>query len=155
MSSCRPMDATRQTSVLFLCTGNSARSILAEFLLRHLGGSRFEVASAGSHPKGEVHPLALAVLRESFGIESTGARSKSWDELLDRRFDVVITLCGDAEQACPVWPGSPRREHWGLPDPAAIDVRTSPGAARAAFEATAGEILARCQVLVDELVEET
>lgn len=133
-----------KTSVLFLCTGNSARSILAEFLLRDLAGDRFATASAGSHPKGSVHPLALAVLRENYGLDPAAARSKSWDELRDQHFDLVVTLCGDAEQVCPTWPGSPRREHWGLPDPAAVE---DPAAARAAFEATAQSIVARCLAL--------
>ncbi|MFL6291469.1 MAG: arsenate reductase ArsC, partial [Thermoanaerobaculia bacterium] len=90
--------------VLFLCTGNSARSILAEYLLRRFD-PRFETYSAGSHPRGEVHPLALRVLREVYGIDAGDARSKSWEELRDVGFDHVITVCANARQSCPIWPG--------------------------------------------------
>ena len=106
--------------VLFLCTGNSARSILAEYLLRSMD-PRFETYSAGSHPKGEVHPLALRVLRESYGIDAGDARSKSWEELRDVNFDRVITVCDNARQSCPIWPGKAVMSHWGLDDPAAVE----------------------------------
>jgi arsenate reductase (thioredoxin) len=106
--------------VLFLCTGNSARSILAEYLLRSMD-PRFETYSAGSHPKGEVHPLALQVLREVYGIEAGDARSKSWEELRDVDFDYVITVCDNARQSCPIWPGKAVMSHWGLEDPAAVE----------------------------------
>jgi arsenate reductase (thioredoxin) len=106
--------------VLFLCTGNSARSILAEYLLRSMDPS-FETWSAGSHPKGEVHPLALKVLRESYGIDAGDSRSKSWEELRDVDFDHVITVCDNARQSCPIWPGKARMSHWDLEDPAAVE----------------------------------
>ena len=106
--------------VLFLCTGNSARSILAEFLLRRLD-PRFETYSAGSNPKGEVHPLARRVLREVYGIGADGARSKSWEELRDVDFDHVVTVCDNARQSCPVWPGRAAMSHWDLADPAAVE----------------------------------
>ncbi len=106
--------------VLFLCTGNSARSILAEYLLRSMD-PRFETYSAGSHPKGEVHPLALQVLREVYGIEAGNARSKSWEELRNVDFDHVITVCDNARQSCPIWPGKAVMSHWGLEDPAAVE----------------------------------
>ena len=106
--------------VLFLCTGNSARSILAEYLLRSMD-PRFETHSAGSHPKGEVHPLALRVLREVYGIDAGDARSKSWEELRDVDFDHVITVCDNARQSCPIWPGKAVMSHWGLEDPAAVE----------------------------------
>ncbi|HEX7181386.1 MAG TPA: arsenate reductase ArsC [Thermoanaerobaculia bacterium] len=107
--------------VLFLCTGNSARSILAEYLLRETGGDRFEAYSAGSHPKGEVHPLALRVLREVYGVDASDARSESWETYRDVPFDFVITVCDNARESCPYWPGHTLMAHWGLPDPAAIE----------------------------------
>lgn len=110
----------QRQKVLFLCTGNSARSILAEHLLRAMD-PRVETYSAGSHPRGEVHPLALRVLRESYGIDPDGARSKSWEELRDIDFDRVITVCDNARQSCPVWPGGAAMSHWDLEDPAAVE----------------------------------
>jgi arsenate reductase len=105
--------------VLILCTGNSARSILGEYLLREKGRGRFVVHSAGSHPTGRVNPLAGRTLREKYGLDASGARSKSWDEFKDVKFDFVITVCDHAREACPVWPGQPMIAHWGSPDPAA------------------------------------
>jgi arsenate reductase (thioredoxin) len=106
--------------VLFLCTGNSARSIFAEYFLRRLGGTRFLACSAGARPSGVVHPLTLKVLGERFGLDASGARSKSWEEFQDVRFDFVITVCDSARESCPVWPGQPVRAHWGVDDPAAF-----------------------------------
>lgn len=106
--------------VLFLCTGNSARSILAEYLLRRLS-PRFETYSAGSNPKGQVHPLALRVLHEVYKIDAGDARSKSWEELRDVGFDYVITVCDNARESCPIWPGQPIVAHWGMDDPAAVE----------------------------------
>ena len=104
--------------ILFLCTGNSARSILAEYIARSLSKGKFEVFSAGSTPKPSPHPLALKVLQEHYNIDATGARSKMWDEFGDLQFDFVITLCDSAKELCPVWPGHPITAHWGSPDPA-------------------------------------
>lgn len=104
--------------VLILCTGNSARSIMGEYLLRLKGKGRFEAYSAGARPTGTVNPLALWVLRDRYDIDASGARSKSWDEFREVRFDFVITVCDSAREACPVWPGSPVVAHWGSPDPA-------------------------------------
>lgn len=108
--------------VLFLCTGNSARSILAESLLKHWSRGHFIAHSAGSQPKGEVHPYALDLLR-SLKLPSEGFRSKSWEEFAtpeSPRLDFVFTVCDSAaNEPCPVWPGQPMTAHWGVPDPAA------------------------------------
>ena len=106
---------------LFLCTGNSARSIIGEYLLKHVGGSRFQVFSAGSFPTGKVNPLAIQVLKDAYGIDASGARSKSWEEFKDVEFDFVITVCDNARESCPLWPGQPIVAHWGSPDPAAVE----------------------------------
>jgi arsenate reductase len=103
--------------ILVLCTGNSCRSILAEALFRELGGERVAVASAGSRPEGTVNPRTIAVLDEA-GIDHAWARSKPLTEYLDRAFDHVLTVCDDAAEACPVFPGPAVRTHWSIPDPA-------------------------------------
>ena len=113
------MNADHPIRVLFVCTGNSARSILAEALLRHHGGDRFEVHSAGTEPKG-VNPLTLRVLAES-GIDASFARSKSVTEYLGQPFDYVVTVCDQARQVCPVFPGVHESLHWGYEDPAAVE----------------------------------
>ena len=102
--------------VLILCTGNSARSQIAEGLFRHLGGNEFEVHSAGTHPAGIVHPQAVETMKER-GIDISGQRSKSLDGYVNERFDYVITVCDDANQECPVFPGPTKRIHWSTPDP--------------------------------------
>ncbi len=114
----------KKIRVLFLCTGNSARSILGEALLNHMGRSEFEAFSAGSTPAGAVNPLALKVLADN-NIQAPGARSKSWDEFAGANvepMDIIITVCDNAaNEVCPVWPGHPVSLHWGLPDPAAVE----------------------------------
>ncbi|HUY20630.1 MAG TPA: arsenate reductase ArsC [Candidatus Binataceae bacterium] len=113
----------RQFNVLFLCTGNSARSVMAECALNRLGAGRFRAFSAGSHPKGAIHPDTLAILA-GLGYRIAGLRSKSWDEFAapdSPPMDFIITVCDSAAgEVCPLWPGRPITAHWGLPDPAAF-----------------------------------
>ena len=113
---------TQTYNVLFLCTANSARSILAEAILNRQGEGRFKAFSAGSYPKGAVHPFAIELLK-STGYDTSFARSKSWDEFAGPdapHMDFVFTVCDDAAtESCPVWPGHPMTAHWGIPDPAA------------------------------------
>ena len=114
----------RVYNVLFLCTGNSARSILAESILRKDGNGRFRAFSAGSQPKGDVHPIALCV-RESMNYPTDGLRSKTWEEFAVPDapvMDFVFTVCDNAAgESCPIWPGQPMTAHWGIEDPAAIE----------------------------------
>ena len=111
-------------NVLFLCTGNSARSIIGEVLMRHYGAGRFRAWSAGSHPKGEPHPMAIATLA-GLGHDTAGLRSKSWNEFTGPDapvFDFIFTVCDNAAgEACPVWLGHPMTAHWGIADPAAVE----------------------------------
>ena len=136
-------------NVLFLCTGNSARSILAEVLLNHWGRVRFRGYSAGSFPKGHVHPMSLALLR-SLGLPTDGLRSKSWDEFATPsapRMDFVLTVCDQAAgEVCPIWPGRPVTAHWGVPDPASAE--GSEAERMAAFRDTHRRLEARIKLFV-------
>ena len=115
------MNDRAKLKVLFLCTGNSARSILGEYLLRSMD-ERFEVYSAGAVPTGKVHPMAVKVLREAYGIDAEGAWSKSFESLADAGLDIVITVCDHARDICPILPASIAvQAHWGSPDPAAAE----------------------------------
>jgi arsenate reductase len=137
------------TNVLILCTGNSARSILAEAILNRLGHGRFRAFSAGSRPRSEPNPFALELLAGR-GYDVSQFRSKSWDEFVGPGapvMDIVITVCDSAAgEACPYWPGTPVRAHWGLPDPAAVE--GAPADIRAAFESTHDLLAMRIERLV-------
>jgi arsenate reductase len=112
----------RKLRLLFLCTGNSARSIIAEGLLRHMASERFEVESAGTQPRGAVQPMALRVLHDLYGYDATPfARSQSVDEFRHQDFDFVITVCDEARESCPVWPARTVHAHWGMEDPSRVE----------------------------------
>ncbi|MDB6167624.1 MAG: Arsenate reductase [Verrucomicrobia bacterium] len=130
--------------ILVLCTGNSARSILAEYLLRQKGRGRFDVFSAGARPAGQVNPLAVRVLRENYNLDASAARSKSWDEFRGVSFDFVLTVCDHARELCPVWAGVPVIAHWGSPDPAAVE--GSEEARYRAFVQVASQIARRAEL---------
>jgi arsenate reductase len=134
----------RPYSVLFLCTGNSARSILGEALLNHWGAGKFRGFSAGSHPKGAVHPIALELLKE-MKLPTADLRSKSWDEFAKPGappIDFIFTVCDNAAgEVCPIWPGQPMTAHWGLNDPAAVE--GSDADKRLAFRETVKELETR------------
>ncbi|MET8158803.1 MarR family transcriptional regulator [Sphaerisporangium sp. NPDC005289] len=137
-------------AVLFLCTGNSSRSPMAEALLRRRAGDRVEVTSAGTHPK-PLHPNTLRVMRD-YGIDLTGRGPRHLDTLADRRFDQVISLCDKVREACPPFPGDPVLTHWSLPDPAAAAEDEAAG--HPAFQRTAAELDARIRFLLPTLTLE-
>ena len=131
--------------VLFLCTGNSARSIFAEYLMNKTGRRRFEAYSAGSEPSGKVNPFTLQVLREHYKIKAQDARSKSWDEFQETKFDIVITVCDRVRESCPTFPGDPEVIHWSIADPAGA--AGSDKQKLRAFIRTAQEIQRRVELL--------
>jgi arsenate reductase len=138
-----PEDKTYR--VLILCTGNSARSVIGEYLLRERGRGRFEVFSAGVEPTGRVNPLARWVLQDRYGIDASGARSKSTDFFKEGDFDLVITVCDHARETCPVWPNRTITAHWGSPDPAAVN--GDEDHRKEAFVQVASQIAARVDLL--------
>lgn len=144
----------RVHNVLFLCTGNTARSVLAEGILNHLGKGRFRAFSAGSHPKGVVNPFALEELRRA-GLPAEGFRSKSWDEFATPgapSMDFVFTVCDDAaNETCPVWIGHPMTAHWGVEDPAAVEGADE--AKRVAFRKAATALRRRIELFLSLPVE--
>jgi arsenate reductase len=111
----------KKFKVLFLCTGNSARSILAEYFLRRIDPVHFEAFSAGANPRGRVNPYVLEILKDAYHIDASDARSKSWEEFRDVTFDFVVTVCDRARESCPIWPGQPIVAHWGSEDPDAVE----------------------------------
>lgn len=143
---CRVRMTERAYNVLFLCTGNSARSILAEAILNSIGAGKFRAYSAGSQPKGEVNTHAVALLR-SLGYETAGLRSKSWQEFAkpgSPQIDFIFTVCDNAAgEVCPLWPGKPSTAHWGIADPA--EVKGSPAAIVEAFNEAYRLLLRRIQ----------
>ncbi|HEY0577961.1 MAG TPA: ArsR family transcriptional regulator [Pseudonocardia sp.] len=139
----------RRITVLFVCTGNSARSPIAEALLRHRTTDHVAVTSAGGRPKGRLHPNAIRVLRETFDIDISGQRPQHLDILAGRTFDHVITLCDRAREACPEFPRNPRRVHWSIPDPATAG--DTDQASYPAFQRTAADIDTRMRHLLPVL----
>lgn len=148
------MTAVPAYKVLFLCSGNSARSILAEAYLNSAGKGRFRAYSAGSKPGGRVNPFALELLEKS-RIDTAGLRSKSWDEFAAAgapKIDFVFTVCDNAAaEACPYWPGQPMTAHWGVPDPAAVE--GSDDTKRKAFRSALSVLSARINLLISLPVE--
>lgn len=145
--------AEKTYNVLFLCTGNSARSIIAETILNRLGQGRFRAHSAGSRPTGQIHPYAVDLLK-NVGFDTDGLRSKSWDEFAAPGappLDFVFTVCDDAaSEECPHWPGQPMTAHWGMPDPAAA--RGNEAERRLAFADTLRMLSNRISIFVSLLI---
>jgi arsenate reductase len=139
---------TEKKRILFLCTGNAARSQMAEGLARAFHGDVVDVVSAGSRPAGWVHPLAINALAE-IGIDIRDAESKSAEQFLDQLFDVVVTVCDSAAQDCPLWPGATRIEHWPIEDPTWMS-----GNGAESFAATRDELKVRIEELVNEMMKD-
>ena len=141
---------SRRIAVLFVCTGNSARSPIAEALLRHRTAGRVRVASAGIRPKADLHPDAVRILGGQYGIDVTGQRPRHLDTVAARRFDHVITLCDKARESCPEFPHRPRRAHWSIPDPA--QATDTDRAGYSAFQHAAADIDTRIRHLLPALI---
>ena len=148
---------SRALNVLFLCTGNTARSIMAEAILNHESAGRFRAFSAGSHPKGRVHPFSLEHLAAE-GISTEALRSKSWDEFAEPdspAMDIVITVCDSAaSEVCPVWPGAPITAHWGIADPAELGHDRQPEAFAIAFASLKTRIDRLLALPIDDMSDE-
>lgn len=136
--------ADHPLSVLFLCTGNSARSQMAEVILRHMSHGQIDVSSAGSAPQPEIHPMARAAVRHLLGLDMIGQHPKSLSQFLGRHFHYVITVCDRAAETCPVFPGAPECIHWSFEDPAAVS--GSDEAKQRAFEGVAKELINRIRL---------
>lgn len=141
----------KKLKVLFLCTGNSARSLFAEHILRLRNSEHFEAYSAGADPKEAPHPMTLRVLEEFYHVDTSQARSKSWDSYKETPFDMVITVCDRARETCPNWPSRPIVAHWGSPDPAAFS--GSEEATRQHFKDVAMQITRRIDIMLALPVE--
>jgi arsenate reductase len=111
------MNSGQRQKILFLSTGNSVRSIFAEYFIKRVAGDRFEAYSAGSQPTGTVDPYVLQLLRDHYRIDPRDAHSKSWEDFKNARFDIIITVCDGARESCPLFPGQPTIAHWNIPDP--------------------------------------
>lgn len=139
----------RSYNILFLCTGNSARSVMAEAMMNHVGAGRFHAFSAGSHPTGRINPFAVELLQGA-GLATQGLRSKGWEEFASPgapAMDFILTVCDNAAgEVCPIWPGKPITAHWGVADPAAVE--GSDEAKRAAFREAARILRRRIELLV-------
>jgi arsenate reductase len=131
--------------LLFICTGNSARSIMAEAILNHLGRGKYVAQSAGAKPSGIVNPLTIETLR-AYGIDTAGLHSKSLTQFLDQDFDTVITVCDNARQSCPIWPGRTRMLHWSIDDPS--EFRGTDDEKKAFFERIYRDIEGRISALI-------
>lgn len=141
------MSSVQSLRVLVLCTGNSARSQLAEVILRHLSGGRIEVASAGSAPQAEIHPMAREAARRLLNVEMDGQHPKHADQFIGCPFDCVITVCDRAAENCPVFPESPQRIHWSFEDPAAA--QGTDEQRQRAFDTVARELIARIRLWLE------
>jgi protein-tyrosine-phosphatase len=130
--------------VLFICTGNSARSQMAEAILRHLSKEKIDVSSAGSHPRPEIHPMAREAVRRLFQLDMRGQHPKSFEPYLGRTFDYVISVCDRAAESCPVFPGDPTRIRWSFEDPA--EAEGTEDDRRRAFESTAMDLMRRIRI---------
>jgi protein-tyrosine-phosphatase len=143
------MSTEKTYNVLFLCTGNSARSIMGEAIMNRLGAGRIKAQSAGSFPKGEIHPYTIDLLKQ-FNYKTEGLRSKSWDEFASKdvtNFDFVFTVCDDAAaETCPLWPGQPMTAHWGVTNP--TEVEGTEAEKRAAFADAYGRLYNRIVIFV-------